>query len=79
MQLRTTHAGAEKPAMSGDDLSPSKAAPRPRKPAKPLAVKVSKVEHSKNRAKKPVRKLVKAPYLLVKSGLTVCLQAVKVG
>lgn len=49
----------DKPALSGDDLSPSKAPARARKPAKPAAVNVNKVPSSKKpattEAKKPVK------------------------
>ena len=49
----------EKPAVSGDDLSPSKAPARARKPAKPRAANANKVASSKKpattAAKKPVK------------------------
>lgn len=51
----------EKPAVSGDDLSPSSANARARKPAKPRAVNVNKAVPSKKPAKKPVKKAAKAP------------------
>lgn len=43
-----------------------------------LIVKVNKVNPSKKTNKKAMKKQVKAPYLLVKSGLAVCSQVVKV-
>ena len=41
-------------------------------------VKVNKVKPSKKTTQKAMKKRVKAPYLLVKSGLAVCSQVVKV-
>ena len=50
----------DKPVPSGDELSPSKAPVRARKPAKPRDVKVSKVVESKKPATTATKKPVKA-------------------
>lgn len=50
----------DKPAVSRDDLSPSVATARPRKPAKPRGVKANKVESSKKPATTEAKKPVKA-------------------
>ena len=52
---------SDKPAMSRDDLSPSEATARARKPAKPRAVNVNKVSSSKKPATTAAKKPVKAP------------------